>query len=389
MNENLERNILLSSLAFNLSGIRPIYYKNIPIHLLQKYLPDLPPSILKIYIPDEFIDPLKKIKKNRAESEIERTQNLGGRIISFFDKEYPEILKEIADPPPVLYVFGKTLSNEKKLSIVGPRKPSAYGIDAINYIMEGLSNFNLTIVSGLALGIDAEAHKLALKHSLNTIAVLGTGINIPYPSTNYYLYKKVIESGSLISEFPLDMPGFKQNFPRRNRIIAGISEGTLVVEASEKSGSLITASFARDFGKDLFAVPGSIFNGFSKGTNSLIEEGAKPVTSAEGILNERNYSSLPGRGKILPENISNFCKTNALNRNMLINLLNFLMNPKPIDIIMDFCKEKNYRINKSLLTILEIEGLIAKTTDNFFYKVGCLIDKKSSNCGISGKGKAN
>ena len=389
MTEEKQRNLLLSSIAFNMATIRPLFFKNIPVDLLQEYLPALSESILKIYVPCEFISPLKSITKNMTLLELKKAQELGARVISLFDLEYPPELRQIPDPPPILYLLGNPLSTKKRLSIVGPRKPSGYGIDVTQYVMERISQYEMTIVSGLALGIDALAHKLALKFNMNTIAILGTGINVPYPASNYYLYKQIKECGTIISEFPLNTPGFKYNFPRRNRIIAGISEGTLVIEAGEKSGSLITASFARDFGKDVFAIPGNIFSSSSRGTNKLIEEGAKPIMCEKGILNERIYSLVARRNTEGLKNNSPTYLSSAFSEDMLRNLLTFLMNPKPIDIIIDFCKEKNYRITTSLLTILEIEGLIAKTTDNFFYKVGCSIDEKSSNCRVSGKSKTN
>ncbi len=173
------------------------------------------------------------------------------------------------------------------LAVVGTRKFSGYGKEACEKIISGLKGYNIIIVSGLALGIDAIAHQAAIDNNIKTIAIPGSGLDfsVLHPRTNHRLAKEIVENGgALLSEFEWEQPAAIHTFPQRNRIIAGISQGTLVIEAPERSGALITANFALDFNRDVFSVPGSIFNENSKGTNKLLKMGAVPVTSAEDIL---------------------------------------------------------------------------------------------------------
>ena len=204
-------------------------------------------------------------------------------------KEFPRRLREIPDAPEELFVKGN-LPDERStrlLTVVGSRKFSTYGRDACREIVGGLAPYPITIVSGLAIGIDTLAHQAALEAGLKTIAVPGSGLGeaVLYPRINLKLARKILAAGgSLASEFPDDTRAQKYSFPRRNRIMAGLSEGVLIVEAQKKSGTLITAHLALDYNRLVFAVPGSIFSGKSEGTNTLIKEGAIPVTTAEDIL---------------------------------------------------------------------------------------------------------
>lgn len=196
---------------------------------------------------------------------------------------YPLLLKEISDPPPVLYVLGDpTILANTQIAMVGSRKATAQGLALADYFSRELSAHGLTITSGLALGIDSAAHRGAKQ----TIAVLGTGIKRIYPRQNKNLANKILEKGAIISEFWLDTPPMKSNFPRRNRLISGLSRGTLVVEAHRRSGSLITARLALEQGRELFALPGSPFSAPNSGCNWLIQQGAKLVTSMNDILDE-------------------------------------------------------------------------------------------------------
>ncbi len=208
--------------------------------------------------------------------------------IKLKDKEYPKLLAQIADPPKQLYCRGNVrLLNTFCLGVVGTRKLTAYGKQATEEIIAGLSGHDITIVSGLAFGIDAIAHQTALESNLPTIAVLGTGIDDKsiYPNTNLPLAKEILKNdGLIVSEYPEGTEGYKSNFPARNRIISGLSKGVLVVEAPLISGALITTRFATEQNRDVFAVPGNIFSPNSKGPNMLIQKGAKPVFSAEDIL---------------------------------------------------------------------------------------------------------
>ena len=208
-------------------------------------------------------------------------------IVTLADETYPRALLEIPDPPPVLYVHGRVqLLQQPAIAVVGSRNASAQGENNAAAFASSLSQVGLTIVSGLALGIDAAAHRGGLAGAGSTIAVLGTGIDVVYPTRNAELAAEIARSGALISEFALGTPAAAQNFPRRNRLISGLARGCLVVEAALASGSLITARAAADQGRDVFAIPGSIHSPLSKGCHALIKAGAKLVESAEDVLAE-------------------------------------------------------------------------------------------------------
>lgn len=211
------------------------------------------------------------------------------RILTLKDEKYPYLLKEIPYPPPVLYTAGNIqLANEPQLAIIGSRKPTFAGIQVAEAFARELAEIGWVITSGLASGIDEAAHKGALI-SQATIGVIGNGIDIFYPRRNRQLQQKIFEHGLVISEFPLRTPPCKFNFPRRNRIISGLAMGTLVVEANIKSGSLITAKHALEQGREVFAVPGSIYNPRSKGCHFLIKQGAKLVEEVQDIVEEFTF----------------------------------------------------------------------------------------------------
>jgi DNA processing protein len=230
------------------------------------------------------------------EKELEIANKYNIKIIKKDFKEYPNYLKNIYNPPPFLFVKGdiKKLSN-KCIGIVGSRNPSEYGKKVTKMLSSELAINGLTVVSGLARGIDAIAHQNALEYG-NTVAVIGSGFKYIYPSENKILYEKILEKNTIITEFPFDIIPEKFNFPIRNRIISGLSHGVVVIEATENSGSLITAMYALEQGRDVFAVPGEITNSRSVGTNKLIRDGAKIVLSVDDILEEfldlKNNSSI-------------------------------------------------------------------------------------------------
>lgn len=208
-------------------------------------------------------------------------------IVTLADQTYPRALLETADPPPLLYAHGRVeLLQHPAIAVVGSRNASAQGESNAHAFASALSNAGLTIVSGLALGIDAAAHRGGLAGASSTIAVLGTGIDVVYPTRNAELAAEISRRGLLLSEFPLGTPAAAQNFPRRNRLISGLGRGCLVVEAALASGSLITARSAADQGRDVFAIPGSIHSPLSKGCHALIKSGAKLVESADDVLSE-------------------------------------------------------------------------------------------------------
>jgi len=250
----------------------------------------------------------------KVEKELQWAEAENNHIITITDPEYPVLLKEISDAPALLYVSGnKKLLQSSQLAIVGSRNPGHSGQENAFNFARYLSKQGLTITSGLALGIDADAHKGALASKGNTVAVVATGLDRVYPARNRDLAHEIIANGgAIVSEYPLGTSPKKEFFPRRNRIISGMSLGTLVVEAALQSGSLITARLAAEQGRDVFAIPGSIHNPLAKGCHSLIREGAKLVEKAEHILEEldqinyvvsemQNENQLSNRINIEPE----------------------------------------------------------------------------------------
>lgn len=222
---------------------------------------------------------LKKVKDN------------GINVYLSNQDEYPVNLKHIYDPPPVLYSVGELLeSDNQAIAMVGSRKATEYGLKTAERLAGELASYGITVVSGMALGIDAAAHKGALKAKGRTIAVLGSGVTHIYPKSNTNIYNEIIKNGAVVSEYPLGVTPVSGNFPARNRIISGLSLGIVIVEAGLKSGSLITADFALEQGREVFAVPGGINSPNSAGTNSLIKNGAKLVSEVGDILEELNFN---------------------------------------------------------------------------------------------------
>jgi len=218
--------------------------------------------------------------------EMAKAEGLGIQLVPFGDFRYPALLKEVSDPPFVLYVRGNLLeSDQAAVAIVGSRHPSLYGREQTKRFAERLAEMGLTVVSGFARGIDREAHEAALSVRYGrTIAVLGSGLDVIYPKEHQALYEEVRERGALISEFALGTQPFAENFPKRNRIIAGLSLGVLVVEAHSRSGSLITAHLAAEEGREVFALPGRVDQLGSRGTHRLIKEGAQLVEAPEEVF---------------------------------------------------------------------------------------------------------
>ena len=223
------------------------------------------------------------------------------RILTLADAEYPQSLLEIPDPPSLLYVRGRCeLLNQASLAIVGSRNPTPQGIQNAENFAEALAAEGLVIVSGLAIGIDTAAHRGALKAQGGSIAFIGTGIDRIYPARNLELAHQLARQGCVVSEFPLGTPAIASNFPRRNRLISGISRGVLVVEAAPKSGSLITARLAGEQGREVFAIPGSIHSPQSRGCHQLIKQGAKLVETAEDVRVELRWAGVvPNSGRFV------------------------------------------------------------------------------------------
>lgn len=231
-------------------------------------------------------------QKLSLDQEMAKVTRAGARVITWEDKEYPPRLRQIHNSPPVLYLKGEvTPRDEWAVAVVGTRTPRAYGRQIVDEIASGLARSGITVVSGLARGIDSLAHRAALRAGGRTLAVLGCGIDIVYPQEHTSLAKNIAERGAVITEYPLGTKPEAGNFPPRNRIISGLALGTLVIEAGKRSGALITADYALEQGREAFALPGNVNSPKSAGTNRLIQEGAaKLVASVEDILEELNLT---------------------------------------------------------------------------------------------------
>jgi DNA processing protein len=240
------------------------------------------------------IESLGKLRQTLdPEAEWRRIERHGVSVVILDDPAYPSALREIADPPPVLYVRGDlSPADDWAIAVVGTRRASAYGRQATERIVADVARAGVSVISGLARGIDTHAHKAALAAGGRTIAVLGSGVDRVYPEENRNLADQIELGGAVISELPLGAPPDAMNFPRRNRIVSGLARATLVVEADLKSGAMITATQAAEQGRDVFAVPGSIFNPLSAGPHQLIREGAKIVTDASDILEELHLTAI-------------------------------------------------------------------------------------------------
>ncbi|MDZ4672425.1 MAG: DNA-processing protein DprA [Phototrophicales bacterium] len=309
-------------------------------------------SLKSAKLADKFIEKLLSQRKMlNLQAEYDKLNKLNIQFVIFSDDDYPTRLRNIPDPPPALYIRGDLLPKDSKaLAVVGTRKCTRYGRDVSAELSEQLAKNGVTIISGLAEGIDASAHQGALKGGGRTLAICGCGLDRVYPAQHTALAKKIAENGALISEFSLGTPPIGENFPRRNRIISGLSLGVLVIEAPEKSGALITASVAAEQGREVFVIPGNITNNVASGTNKLLQDGAKLVTSAKDILDELNLEHTILQTRIKTESFVPSSDEEAL-------ILKFIStDPTHIDDII-----RQTGLNSSevmgLLTILELKGL--------------------------------
>jgi len=275
--------------------------------------------------------------------------------ITISSVEYPPQLKEISDPPPVLFVYGNPRLLEKpQIAIVGSRNPSTVGSETAFNFAKDLTEHGFIITSGLALGIDAAGHRGALKAGGPTIAVAGTGLDRVYPARHKDLATQIVGNGALVSEFPPGTAAKANHFPRRNRIISGLSQGLLVVEAAMQSGSLITARLALEQNREVFAIPGSIHNPLARGCNALIREGAKLVETTEHIIEELTPYFQQDEKKFT----LNHQSTLDLEQQTLLNLIMF--EPTSIDTLVAHTGLKVEEIASSLL-ILELQGYLEAT----------------------------
>jgi DNA processing protein len=278
-------------------------------------------------------------------------------VVAFTDPRYPASLRGLEHGPIVLYVAGDAqVLNDPQLAIVGSRNPTAAGRDTAFEFAESLAACGLAITSGLAEGIDSAAHRGALAAPGITLAVLGNGIDRIYPRSNQRLSEEISFRGALISEFPLGMPPRRENFPQRNRIIAALSMGTLVVEAARRSGSLITARLAGDQNRELFAVPGSIHNPLSRGCHELIRQGAKLTETVGDILSELNFSAFFDRGRRVSGSLDSGAELAAgmdKEHKILLDALGF--DPADLDMLVVRTGFRAEAVS-SMMLILELEG---------------------------------
>ncbi len=240
-----------------------------------------------------------------VEAEQEKLAKLNASIVTVWDDEYPSVLKKIYDPPIILYTIGNHCENDiYSIAVVGTRQPSNYGRVQAERLTSELVNEGITIVSGMARGIDSIAHTRALKDNGRTVAIIGSGLDVIYPPENKKLFEEIAEKGLIISEYPLGTKPDAQNFPKRNRIISGLSLGTIVIETGVKGGAMQTASFALDQGKEVFSVPGNLGVRQSEGTNLIIQKGeAKLIRCAEDVLVELELKLKPILGKNIPKKV--------------------------------------------------------------------------------------
>jgi DNA processing protein len=297
---------------------------------------------------------------NVIEKQIEILLKKGIKAVGFNEPSYPALLREVDDAPVVIYFRGDMVLHDRyAIAVVGSRKPTSYGAAAAESISCDLASLGFTIVSGMARGIDSLSHKGALGVGGRTIAVLGSGLDVPYPPENKMLMERIAGSGCVISEFPAGTPPNREHFPRRNRVISGMSLGVLVIEATSHSGSLITAQYALDQGREVFAVPGNVTSLTSEGTNELIRKGALLTRKADDIVEELAPVL---RGLMKQNNRSNQEVTEE--EQQLCALLS--REPKQIDNIF---RESRLASSKVLgiLLALELKGIVKQTTGKRFY----------------------
>jgi len=295
---------------------------------------------------DVFLQRKRELNFTKTQKDFEKA---GAKLFFYEDEQFPKMLKQISSSPIFLFVKGEILPEDGvSLSVVGTRKASSHGKQAISHFLPDIVSAGFTIVSGMARGIDTEAHRETLKRRGRTIAVWGTGIDRVYPIENHKLAQRIEENGAILSEFPLGTEPYNYNFPRRNRLISGFSLGTLVVEGKEKSGSIITALLALEQGKEVFAVPGSPFYRLSEATNNLIRKGeAKLVQSSIDILDEFPFVQKTKRvRKFLPEN--------ELER-IVFNILS--TEPMTFDDLVYQTEKTSYELSAVLVTMV-MKGVV-------------------------------
>jgi DNA processing protein len=298
-----------------------------------------------------------------ADDQLKRLNKLGGRIVSVWNKEYPDLLRKIYDPPAFLFVLGKFKDiDSRAIALVGTRHPTSYGYSVAENLTRDLAKQSITIVSGLARGIDTIVHSTALKSGTRTIAVIGSGLDVPYPPENKRLLDHIAEEGVVISEFPMGTKPDATNFPRRNRIISGLSLGTVVVESAEDGGALITATTALDQDREVFAVPGSITEKRSAGSNKLIRDGrAKLITCVDDIFAELRIQLRLSLDEPMHRPVIELTQAER-------TIYNFLSSePAHIDTIAEKADSSTSNVLVTLLS-LEFKGIVCQLPGKMFIR---------------------
>ncbi len=310
----------------------------------------------------------------QARAELDQIYSRQIKIVTLTDPAYPTLLKEINDPPPYLTYVGTLDTTAPCISIVGSRNATAYGLNTAEHLSFSMASNGFQVVSGMARGIDTAAHKGALNASGKTVAILGSGLNLIYPKENKRLFSQIQSTGTIMSEFKINCIPFPRNFPIRNRVIAGLSTGTLVVEAEKRSGSLITARLAGEYNREVFAVPGSIKSPKSRGTHSLLKQGAKLVENQMDILDELHQfvhvqAQVQADGKLCGNTEASERKTKKrtplMDKNQRLVYKHLDSYPKHIDKIIESTRMASGFVTASL-TDLELNGLAQRHPGNYF-----------------------
>lgn len=320
-------------------------------------------ALLALGLKDKIVQAIKNVDWSLIDYDLAWLEQPNNHVLTLSDVNYPAQLREISDPPPVLFVRGNIeILSMPQIAIVGSRNPSLSGRETAFNFAKTLSQYGFAITSGLALGIDAASHEGALHAKGYTIAVAGTGLDRVYPAKHKALAIDIVNTGAMISEFPPGTTAKANHFPRRNRIISGLCQGLLVVEAAKQSGSLITARMALEQNREVFAIPGSIHNPLARGCNALIREGAKLVENTQDILEELNQYIQQD------EKAPTFALQTMLDleQQTLLNLVMF--SPTSIDNLVENTG-KSVEVISSMLLILELQGYLEATAGGCYIRI--------------------
>jgi DNA processing protein len=307
-----------------------------------------------------------KAFQDKAKKELDLIFKKNIKIITLTDSAYPALLKQIIDPPPFLTYLGKLDNKAPCISVIGSRTATSYGLSTSENLSYNLAKKGFQIVSGLARGIDAMAHKGALRAGGKTIAVMGSGLNKIYPRENTGLFNTIAQKGTIFSEFKVNTDPFPSNFPIRNRIIAGLSCGSIVVEAARRSGSLITARLATEYNREVFAVPGSIKSKKSEGTHALLKQGARLVENEMDIIDELHHF-IHEKKNCQPVSLQKQKSTHYKNSKLNTYEISHFLEPYPvhIDVLIEKAGMECSQVTSQLLD-LELEGIVIRHQGNYY-----------------------